>query len=124
MPVVTAPAQPTHEVGGTLFTSLATPTRGCRRTSVWQVELPPGTSPTPHQLTDEEIFVVLEGVARVELDGVGSDAAQGDAVVVPAGVTFGLGNDGDVPARLLCCFPVGGQAQLPGGEPFTPPWAL
>jgi hypothetical protein len=69
MPVVTAPAEPTHEVGGTLFTSLATPTRGSRRISVWQVELPP---------------------ARV----------------------------------LLCCFPVGGQAQLPGGEPFTPPWAL
>ncbi len=25
MPVVTAPVEPTHEVGGTLFTSLATP---------------------------------------------------------------------------------------------------
>lgn len=124
MPVVTAPAEPTHEVGGTLFTSLATPTRGSRRTSVWQVELPPGTSPTPHQLTDEEIFVVLDGVVGVELDGVRSDAARGDAVVVPAGVMFGLGNHGDVPARLLCCCPVGGQAQLPGGEPFTPPWAL
>jgi quercetin dioxygenase-like cupin family protein len=124
MPVVTSPVKPTHEVGGTLFTSLATPTRGSRRTSVWQVELPPGTTPTSHQLTDEEIFVVLEGVARVELDRVGSDAGPGDAVVVPAGVTFGLGNDGDVPARLLCCFPVGGQALLPGGEPFTPPWAL
>jgi quercetin dioxygenase-like cupin family protein len=124
MPVVTAPAEPTHEVGGTLFTSLATPTRGSRRISVWQVELPPGTSPTPHQVTYEEIFVVLDGVVRVELDGVGSDAGPGDAVVVPAGVPFALANDSEAPARLLCCFPVGGQAQLPGGEPFTPPWAL
>lgn len=45
MPVVTAPAEPTHEVGGTLFTSLATPTRGSRRISVWQVELPPARVP-------------------------------------------------------------------------------
>jgi mannose-6-phosphate isomerase-like protein (cupin superfamily) len=124
MPVITAPAVPTHEVGGTLFTSLATPTRGSRRTSVWQVQLRPGTSPTPHQLTDEEIFVVLDGVVRVELDGVESDAGRGDAIVVPAGVPFALANAGSVAARLLCCLPVGGQAQLPGGEPFTPPWAL
>jgi quercetin dioxygenase-like cupin family protein len=124
MPVVTAPVEPTHEVGGTLFTSLATPTRGSRRTSVWQVEVRPGTSPTTHQLTDEEIYVVLDGVARVELDGVGYDAGPGAAVVVPAGVPFALGNDSDAPTKLLCCFPVGGQAVLPGGEPFTPPWAL
>ena len=124
MPVVTAPTEPTHEVGGNLFTSLATPTRGSRRTSVWQVELPPGAGATPHQLTDEEIFVVLDGVARVELADVRSEARPGDAIVVPPGVPFALANDGAVPVRLLCCLPVGGQALLPGGEPFTPPWAL
>ena len=36
---------------------------------------------------------------------------------------FALTNEGDVPLRLLCCFPVGGQGRMPGGDPFTPPWA-
>jgi mannose-6-phosphate isomerase-like protein (cupin superfamily) len=47
----------------------------------------------------------------------------GDAIVVPPDVEFALANDGDEPLRLLCCLPVGGQARMVGGEPFTPPWA-
>jgi mannose-6-phosphate isomerase-like protein (cupin superfamily) len=124
MPVIAAPTSPTHEVGGTRFTSLATPSRGSARTSIWQVEIPAGETPTPHELTDEEIFVVLEGAASVTIDGDVSSAGVGDAVVVPAGVSFILANAGDQALRLLCCQPVGGQAVLPGGEPFTPPWAL
>jgi mannose-6-phosphate isomerase-like protein (cupin superfamily) len=124
VPVIAAPPVPTHEVGSTRFTTLASPSRGSARTSVWQVELPVGEQPTPHELTDEEIFVVLAGTASVEIDGVAAGAGPGDAIVVPAGVRFALANGGDTNLRLLCCFPVGGQALLPDGEPFTPPWAL
>ena len=124
MPVITAPASPTHEVGGTKFTSLATPSLGSARTSVWQVEIPAGETPTPHELTDEEIFVVLDGAAAVTIDAVASRAGVGDTIVVPAGVSFALANAGEQTLRLLCCLPVGGQAVLPGGEPFTPPWAM
>jgi quercetin dioxygenase-like cupin family protein len=124
MPVITAPPSPTHEIGGTKFTSLATPSLGSARTSVWQVEIPAGEPPTPHELTDEEIFVVLDGAAVVTIDGVASTAGVGDTIVVPAGVSFALANAGERKLRLLCCLPVGGQALLPGGEPFTPPWAM
>jgi mannose-6-phosphate isomerase-like protein (cupin superfamily) len=124
MPVITAPTGPTHEVGGNRFTSLATPSRGSTRTSVWTIEIPVGEVPTPHELTDEEVFVVLAGRARVEIGGRQQEAGPWDAIVVPAGVPFALGNAGDEPVRLICCLPVGGQARLPGAEPFTPPWAL
>jgi mannose-6-phosphate isomerase-like protein (cupin superfamily) len=124
VPVISAPTAPTHHAGATRFTSLATPSRGCTRTSVWQIELPPGETPVPHLLTDEEVFVVLAGTARVELDGVISTASVGDSIVVPPDVPFALGNDGTEDLRLLCCLPVGGQARFPDGEPFTPPWAL
>ena len=124
MPVITAPRQPTHELGGTTFTSLATPSRGSRRTSVWEVSIAPGETPTPHRMTDEEVFVVLEGAAAVTLGSEVTEAQVGDAVVVPSGVEFSLANAGAGPLRLLCCLPVGGQAQLADGEPFTPPWAM
>jgi quercetin dioxygenase-like cupin family protein len=124
MPVITAPASPTHEVGGTKFTSLATPSLGSARTSIWQVEIPAGETPTPHELTDEEIFVVLDGAAEVTIDGVLSSAGVGDTVVVPSGVSFVLANAGASTLRMLCCLPVGGKARMPGGEPFTPPWAM
>jgi mannose-6-phosphate isomerase-like protein (cupin superfamily) len=123
VPVITAPAEPTHDLGGARFTSLVTPLRGATRTSVWQVEIDPDTPPTPHSLTSEEVFVVLDGTASVRIGDEDGHASTGDAIVVPAGVRFELANGGDTPLRLLCCMPVGGQARLDDGTTFTPPWA-
>jgi quercetin dioxygenase-like cupin family protein len=123
MAVVRSPAVPTHELPGAWFTSLATPSRGSAETSVWLVELAPGTPGTPHRLTREEVFVVLEGTARVTLGGVTDDAHPGDAIVVPPGTAFALEAAGGAPVRALCCLPVGGQGILADGDPFTPPWA-
>jgi mannose-6-phosphate isomerase-like protein (cupin superfamily) len=124
MAVVPCPSTPTHELGGARFTSLATPSRGSSDTSVWRVEIAPGTPGTPHQLTREEVFVVLSGRAEVRLGDTVSSAGPGDAIVVPAGVPFELSPEGDETLRALCCLPVGGQGLLADGEPFTPPWAL
>jgi quercetin dioxygenase-like cupin family protein len=124
MTILRVPAEPTHEVGSTRFTSLVTPSRGAGETSVWYVELPPGTPATPHSLTREEVFVVLDGAAMVMVDGEGGEALEGDAIVVPPGATLALSNPGTMPVRLLCCLPVGGQAYTPERPPFTPPWAL
>jgi mannose-6-phosphate isomerase-like protein (cupin superfamily) len=123
MPVIPAPASATHDLDGARFTSLATPSRGSRDTAVWQVEIQPGTQAVPHSLTREEVFVVLDGAAAVEIDGEPGNARSGDAIVVPADVEFRISNAGPTPLRLLCCFPVGGQARLADGAPFTPPWA-
>jgi mannose-6-phosphate isomerase-like protein (cupin superfamily) len=123
MTIIASPPSATHDLGGTRFTSLATPSRGAAETAVWQVEIDPGTPATPHSLTREEVFVVLDGVASVRVGDVSGAARPGDAIVVPAGVAFELANQGDAALRLLCCLPVGGQARLDDGTMFTPPWA-
>ncbi|MBA2308748.1 MAG: cupin domain-containing protein [Pseudonocardiales bacterium] len=124
MPVITAPSGPTHDLGGARFTSLATPSRGSTDTSVWLVEIAPGTPATPHELTREEVFVVLSGRAAVRLGGQRYEAEQGDAIVVPAATAFELAPAGDTALTALCCLPVGGRARVGDDEPFTPPWAL
>ena len=122
MSVIPAPTAPTHDLGGTRFTSLATPSRGSNETCVWQVEIEPGTLATPHSLSREEVFVVLAGRATVRIgDGAGI-AEVGDAIVVPSDTEFELSNADATVLRLLCCLPVGGVARL-GDESFTPPWA-
>lgn len=122
MPVVLAPDGPTHNLGGTRFTSLASPSRGSHETSVWRVEIDPGAPATPHRLTREEVFVVLCGTATVLLDGLADSARPGDAIVVPPEVDFAISNAESEPLELLCCLPVGGQAITEDGT-FTPPWA-
>jgi mannose-6-phosphate isomerase-like protein (cupin superfamily) len=87
------------------------------------VEIAPGESGTPHQLTREEVFVVLDGHADVRIGEDRSTAGPGDAIVVPPGESFALAATGEEPVRALCCLPVGGQALLPDGAPFVPPWA-
>lgn len=122
MSIIHAPSEATHNIGPARFTSLATPRLGSTETSVWQVEIEVGAPATPHSLTREEVFVVLEGTAEVRIGNVDGVAGRGDAIVVPADTDFALSNGGDVVLRLLCCFPVGGQARLDGAT-FTPPWA-
>ena len=123
MPVIPAPAEPTHELGPTRFTSLATPSRGSIASSVWQVEIEPGTPATAHSLTAEEVFVVLAGRAAVRLDDDEATAGPGDAITVPPGVRFAIEPAGAETLRMLCCMPVGGQACTDDGAVFTPPWA-
>lgn len=124
MPVLSAPTTPTHELAGARFTTLATPSLGTSETAVWTVEILPGADAVPHEVTREEIFVALAGEARVTLDGAEHRVREGDALVVPAGVEFAVAAAGPEPFRAVVCLPVGGQAVLPGGEPFTPPWAV
>jgi quercetin dioxygenase-like cupin family protein len=123
MPVLPAPATHTHELPGTRFTSLATPSRGSAEASVWRVEIAPGTTATPHQVTREEVFVVLSGQAGVTLAGQHQQAAAGDVIVVPPDTEFSLACAGTEPVAMLCWLPVGGQARLADGSQFTPPWA-
>lgn len=123
MPIIRIPKAATHEMGGNRFTSVATPSNGSSETSVWYVEIPPANVPAPHSLTREEVFVVLAGSASVRIGGESADVASGNAFVVPVGSTFELTNSGSNPLRLLCCMPVGGQAQLADGTMITPPWS-
>lgn len=124
MPIVLAPKTCTHALPHAQFTSLATPSQGSRETCVWRVEIQPGSAAQAHQLTREEVFVVLSGRARVRIGDAIGEAGAGDAIIVPPDTDFALESASDEPLRALCCLPVGGQARLPGEQPFTPPWAL
>jgi len=124
MPVLPAPTTHTHALEHARFTSLATPSLGASEVSVWRVELTPGAPGVTHQLTRGEVFVVESGRVAVLLGSASSAAAAGDTIVVPPDTDFAMSAAGDEPAVALCVLPPGGQARMPGGDPFTPPWAL
>jgi len=123
MPVLPAPSSPTHVLPGAMFTALASPSRGSSATSVWRVAIAPGTPATPHEVTHEEIFVVLSGRANVRLGEEQREAAAGDAIVVPPDTSFEISCAGDEGLEALCLLPVGGKARLADGTTFVPPWA-
>ena len=124
MPVTDARTASVHERDGTRFTPLAAPSIGSTEICVWRVELPAHADAVPHELTREEVLVVLSGTARAAIDGRSADIGPGDAIIVPPDTPFSLAATGDEPMVALAYLPVGGQARMPGQEPFTPQWAL
>jgi quercetin dioxygenase-like cupin family protein len=123
MPITDAGTASVHELDGARFTPLAAPSTGSTEICVWRVELPPHGDAVPHELTREEVLVILSGTARASIDGRAGEVGAGGAVIVPPDTPFSLVAAGDEPVVALAYLPVGGQARMPGQEPFTPPWA-
>ena len=102
MPVIPAAEAPTFRLPDapwTVFTGLASPSRGARETSVWRVALGPGTPPSTHSLDHEEVIVALTGQAVAQLGGDEYSVGPGDAIIVPAGSS---GNRTFWPTRPRC----------------------
>jgi mannose-6-phosphate isomerase-like protein (cupin superfamily) len=55
-----------------------------------------------HRLS-EEIYFVLKGQGRMEVDGDVTQVRPGDAVLIPAGAWHQLENNGTSELRILCC---------------------
>ncbi|MEZ5831112.1 MAG: cupin domain-containing protein [Dongiaceae bacterium] len=123
MPFIPASKARIFELPGARFAGLAAPSSGARENSVWMVTLQPGAPVVPHALTREETFVAVAGAAKATIAGEEHDMTVGSALVVPAGVEFGLANPHDEPFQAVVVMPVGGQAMLANEAPFTPPWA-
>jgi mannose-6-phosphate isomerase-like protein (cupin superfamily) len=51
----------------------------------------------------EEIYFVLKGQGRMEVDGEITYVRPGDAVLIPAGAWHQLENNGTSELRILCC---------------------
>ncbi|HZO50559.1 MAG TPA: cupin domain-containing protein [Gaiellaceae bacterium] len=71
--------------------------------SLAEATLEPGQATRRHvHRRSEEIYLVLEGGGRMEVDGEERDVAAGDAILIPPGAwhTLAAGDEG---ARLLCC---------------------
>jgi mannose-6-phosphate isomerase-like protein (cupin superfamily) len=51
----------------------------------------------------EEIYFILEGSGRMEVDGDARTVRPGDAVLIPPGARHRLENTGGSELRILCC---------------------
>ncbi len=72
--------------------------------SLAEARLPVGRATTPHfHPKTEEIYYILAGRGRMEVDGQFGDVGPGDAVAIPPGAPHQITNTGDVILQFLCC---------------------
>lgn len=72
--------------------------------SLAEATLEPGQATERHyHRVSEEIYFVLKGSGRMEVDGDTRAVRPGDAVLIPAGAWHTLENNGSSELRILCC---------------------
>lgn len=122
MPVIRSADSPVVEAHGVVAHPLAVPSRGSNELAIWYLTVPPGGSAQTHTVDREEVFVVQTGELAGHLDDDAVTVSAGDALVVPPGVPFAVGNTGDEPATVLVCTSAGVTATL-NGRQVVPPWS-
>jgi len=84
----------------------------------------PGTLPSPHQVTHEEIFFVTAGSAIAVIGKEQHKIGTGSVLIVPANMEFSIANPGNSAFEAIVVMPIGGQAVVGSEAPFTPPWTI
>jgi quercetin dioxygenase-like cupin family protein len=80
--------------------------------SLGVAEIPPGAELARHRHAAPEVYYLISGAGRVEVDGQGYDVAAGAAVFIPGGAEHAFANTGDRPISFVYVFPVDTFAEL------------
>lgn len=75
-----------------------------RNQSLAEARIPPGASTTPHyHPATEEIYYILEGIGRMQVEMEFKDVGPGDAILISPGARHQIVNTGNVILKFLCC---------------------
>jgi mannose-6-phosphate isomerase-like protein (cupin superfamily) len=99
-----ADAEPfTTADGSTIRVLLDADAGGARNQSLAEALLAPGQTTERHYHAEtEELYVLLDGSAEMEVDGERRDVGPGDAVLIPPGAWHEI-RAGAQEVRFLCC---------------------
>jgi quercetin dioxygenase-like cupin family protein len=122
MPVIRTEDAVVHELPDARFTSYAHPSRGSSELCAWRVEFTPGSTGLPHRISQEEVFLILDGTVQASVDGETSALTSGDVLVAPAGARLRIDNVGEGAATAWVTTRVGLRAELDDGSWISPPW--
>lgn len=106
-----------------VMTTFASPTQDpSQGLSMWRVEMVAGRTGPVHVFDSEQVWHLLTGEARFEVDGAVVPLAAGDSLVLPAGAVRQVTAGTD--AEFLVCGHGTAIASVPGEDSSrgTPPW--
>ncbi|WP_216822908.1 cupin domain-containing protein [Aeromicrobium sp. A1-2] len=105
------------------MTTYASPTQGGADVAVWRVAMDPGASGPPHAFDVAQVWNVVDGAARIQVDTAQHHVQVGDTIVVPAGVQRQVNADGERGfTAVVAALPGGRASRADGSEPVVPDW--
>ena len=79
-----------------------TPSKGL---TVGVLEIPPGASLLLHHHAPQEVYYVIEGEGRTEIDGMVTAIGPGTALFIPPDARHRTVNTGSIPLQIVWIFP-------------------
>lgn len=77
---------------------------GIRHQSLAEARVPAGVTTLLHRHhQSEEIYYILSGVGRMQIEDESRRVGPGDAVAIPPGLAHCIENDGEAELVFLCC---------------------
>jgi quercetin dioxygenase-like cupin family protein len=122
MPVIRSAHAAVHQVHGSTFSSFVAPSRGSTQLCAWQLRVPAGLQGAAHRPTREEVLLLLKGELTITIDGIATDLAAGDVVLVPAGSELRVDGGTSDSTAWVTTTP-GLEAIMADGSRIVPPWA-
>jgi quercetin dioxygenase-like cupin family protein len=119
--LLTAADAPRHQTPNAVMRTLAAPSLGARELSVWEVVMTAGQRGPQHTADREQVWIVLEGELRVQLDEHDLTVRTGDVLRVPAGTERRIA--ATLPARALVASPAAPMVTTTDGQSRPLPWA-
>lgn len=120
MPIIRAADSRRTETPNGVMTTLASPTQGGTRQSVWRVEMAPAAAGPAHAFDADQIWTVLAGGARIDLDGEAVIVTVGDTVIIPADARRQVFADADAGFTAIVSAPANTRVYLPDPAAGTP----
>lgn len=109
------------ETPNAVMTTLASPAQGGSGQALWRVEMAADARGPVHEMDAEQVWTVLEGSARIDVDGEEDVLRPGDTLVVGADVTRQV-TAGGAGLVAIVTGRGGAVASGPGRDPVVPPW--
>ncbi len=85
-----------------MVTGERTPTKGL---TMGIAEIPPGDSLLPHHHQPVEVYYVVQGAGKVEIEGRVASIGPGSAIFIPGNAKHRTSNTGTAPLRFVFVFP-------------------
>ncbi len=90
--------------GSTIRSILDCTNAPVKNQSLAEACLPPGGATERHwHKASEELYFILEGSGKMEIEGVEKQVGEGDAILIPNGQWHQITADENAPLRFLCC---------------------
>jgi len=94
----------TTKDGSTIRSLLDRTNSSAANQSLAEATVPPGGATEPHRHPKtEEIYYILSGTGRMQVEGEARDVQPLDAILIPPGARHTIANTGTQPLVFLCC---------------------